>query len=109
MLSFHIKFVQTDRWTDRLTTVKQYAPDLLMQGHNNDFNTYRVSERDTPSCLERPQFFRASLDDHASTGVPPHEVSIRPVAVTFSEQEPVSTITLYHTITTFNDPILEAF
>ena len=24
MLSFHFKFVQTDRWT----TVKQYAPDL---------------------------------------------------------------------------------
>ena len=26
MLSFHVKFVQTDRWTDRLTTVKQDAP-----------------------------------------------------------------------------------
>ena len=24
MLSFHIKFVQTDRWTDRQTTVIQY-------------------------------------------------------------------------------------
>ena len=29
MLSFHVKFVQTDRQT----TVKQYAPDLLMPGH----------------------------------------------------------------------------
>ena len=31
MLSFHVKFVQTDRWTDRWmdgwTTVKQYALD----------------------------------------------------------------------------------
>ena len=43
MLSFHVKFVQTDRetdgWTDirtdRHTTVKQYAPDLSMQGHKN--------------------------------------------------------------------------
>ena len=26
MLSFHVKFVQTDRWTDRWPTVKQYAP-----------------------------------------------------------------------------------
>ena len=29
MLSFHVKFV----WTDRRTTVKQYAPDLLIQGY----------------------------------------------------------------------------
>ena len=28
MLSFHIKFVQTDRQT----TVKQYTPDLSIQG-----------------------------------------------------------------------------
>ena len=40
MLSFHIKFVQTngrtEKWTDgrtdRRTTVKQYAPDLLIRG-----------------------------------------------------------------------------
>ena len=31
MLSFHVKFVETDRWT----TVKQYAADLLMLGHEN--------------------------------------------------------------------------
>ena len=31
MVSFHVKFVQTDRWT----TVKQYAPHLSMQGHRN--------------------------------------------------------------------------
>ena len=47
MLSFHVKFVQTDRRTDtrmdrrtdgqsdRQTTVKQYAPDLLIRGHEN--------------------------------------------------------------------------
>ena len=43
MLSFHVKFVQTDRWmdgqtdgqTDRRTTVKQYAPELSIQGHKN--------------------------------------------------------------------------
>ena len=37
MLSFHVKFVQTDRqtdgWTDRRTTVKQYAPGLSIRGH----------------------------------------------------------------------------
>ena len=32
MLSFHVKFVQTDR----RTTVKQYAPDLSMRGHKNE-------------------------------------------------------------------------
>ena len=31
MLSFHVKFVQTDRWMDRQTTVKQYAYDLSIQ------------------------------------------------------------------------------
>ena len=31
MLSFHVKFVQTDR----RTTVKQCAPDLLIRGHKN--------------------------------------------------------------------------
>ena len=30
---FHVKFVQTDRWTDRQITVKQYAPDLSIRGH----------------------------------------------------------------------------
>ena len=29
MLSFHVKFVQTDG----RTTVKQYAPDLSIRGH----------------------------------------------------------------------------
>ena len=36
MLSFHFKFVQTDRWTDRRTTVKQYAPDLSMRENKNE-------------------------------------------------------------------------
>ena len=31
MLSFHVKFVQTDR----RTMVKQYVPDLSMGGHKN--------------------------------------------------------------------------
>ena len=31
MLSFHVKFVQTDR----RTIEKQYAPDLSIQGHKN--------------------------------------------------------------------------
>ena len=33
MISFHVKFVQTDRRMDRRTMVKQYAPDLSMRGH----------------------------------------------------------------------------
>ena len=35
MLSFHGKFVETDRQMDRQTTVKQYAPDLSIRGHKN--------------------------------------------------------------------------
>ena len=39
MLSFHVKFVQTDRQTDRRTdrwtTVQQYAPDLSIRGNKN--------------------------------------------------------------------------
>ena len=36
MLSFHIKFVQTDGWTDRQKdNSKRYAHDLSMQGHKN--------------------------------------------------------------------------
>ena len=31
MLIFYVKFVQTDGWT----MVKQYAPDLSIQGHKN--------------------------------------------------------------------------
>ena len=33
MLSFHVKFVQTDR----RTTAKQYAPDLLIRGHKKAY------------------------------------------------------------------------
>ena len=32
-------FRQTDGLTDRRTTVKQYAPDLLMWGHNKHLET----------------------------------------------------------------------
>ena len=35
MLSFHVKFVQTDGQTDGKTSVKQYAPDLLIRRHKN--------------------------------------------------------------------------
>ena len=50
MLSFHVKFVQTDRQTDRRTvrrpdgrtdrrtTVKQYAPYLSIRGHKKTPN-----------------------------------------------------------------------
>ena len=34
MLSSQVKF-SADRWTDRQTPVKQYAPDLSMRGHKN--------------------------------------------------------------------------
>ena len=32
-VKFHVKFVQTDRWTDRRTMVKQSAQDLSIPGH----------------------------------------------------------------------------
>ena len=32
MLSFHVKFVQTDRWMDRQTTIKQYSPMFRCRG-----------------------------------------------------------------------------
>ena len=40
MLSFHVKFVQTDRQmddkrTDRRTPIKQFAPDLSIWGHKS--------------------------------------------------------------------------
>ena len=34
---FYVKFVQTDKRTDRWTMVKQYAPDLSIQVHKNAF------------------------------------------------------------------------
>ena len=44
MLSFHVKFVQTDRQTDGWTTVRQYAPDLSILGHKNDINSNQSIE-----------------------------------------------------------------
>ena len=38
MLSFHVKFVQTDR----RTTVKQYAPDLSIPGHKKPTDFFPV-------------------------------------------------------------------
>ena len=41
-LSFHVKFVQIDRqrdrWMDRRTMVKQYAPNLTIRGHKKKKN-----------------------------------------------------------------------
>ena len=53
MLSFNINFVQTDRWTDRRTTVKQYAPDLSIQGHKKQ-QTDRCTDRPTDSYMPPP-------------------------------------------------------
>ena len=38
MLSFHVKFVQTDRWT----TVKQYTPHLSMRGHKYHLGEFKA-------------------------------------------------------------------
>ena len=35
MLSFRVKFMQTDKQT----TVKQYAPNLSIQGHKNELDS----------------------------------------------------------------------
>ena len=55
MLSFHVKFVQTDKRTDgrRRTTVKQYAPDLSIQGHKKPSDNKNKQK----SCKERKIFF----------------------------------------------------
>ena len=49
MLSFHVKFVQTDRRTDGRTTVKLYTPDLSMRGHKKTtrltFHNYYFIQR----------------------------------------------------------------
>ena len=42
MLSFHVKFVQTDGLTDRQSTVKQYAPDLSIRGHKKHCEKRRI-------------------------------------------------------------------
>ena len=40
MLSFHVKFVQTDR----RTTVKQYVPDLSIRGHKKSIALSIISK-----------------------------------------------------------------
>ena len=42
MLSFHVKFVQTDGWTDRRTTVKQYARDLSIRGNKKSIVNFNI-------------------------------------------------------------------
>ena len=49
MLSFQIKFVQTDRQT----AVKQYAPNLSMQGHKN---VVKGEDAGYPHFLLFPQY-----------------------------------------------------
>ena len=55
MLSFHVNFVQTDRWTDRRTTVKQYAPDLSIWGHNKDMSKLKAFAKDKLSSAQREE------------------------------------------------------
>ena len=58
MLSFHVKFVQTDRQTDRRTTVKQYAPDLLILGikiFGMRLAKLRIEHATSPSLTLREQ------------------------------------------------------
>ena len=45
MSSFHVKFVQTDRWTDTHTKVKQYAPDLSKNEIEHVSSTKIVSSK----------------------------------------------------------------
>ena len=41
-----------DRWTERLTTVKYYAPDLSIRGHKKDVNTNKQHLLLFPQCLQ---------------------------------------------------------
>ena len=56
MLSFHTKFVQTDRrmnrLTDRQTTVKQYAPDLSIRRHKNIVTCSNIEIHFTASTFD---------------------------------------------------------
>ena len=54
MLSFHVKFVQTYRRTDRGTMVKQYASDLSMQG----------IKINVPACRSIQKQLDLALRDH---------------------------------------------
>ena len=42
MLSFHVKFVQIDRWMDGQTTVKQYAPNLFIRGQKKNAKSLKI-------------------------------------------------------------------
>ena len=59
MLSFHVKFVQTDRrtdgQTDGQTTVKQYAPDLSIWVHKNAGSKHFLLFQ---QCFQRIFFLR---------------------------------------------------
>ena len=54
MLSFYVKFVQTE--TDRWTTVKQYAPDLSIRGNKNIKEKIKQLEISFFFCL-LPNYF----------------------------------------------------
>ena len=73
MLSFHVKFVLTDKRTDRRTTVKQYAPNLSIRGHKKNvgkkeemFVTSTFSYSNNVSNLLNSNFFHISQKDFPS-------------------------------------------
>jgi hypothetical protein len=56
-----LKFLQTDRKTERLIGQKLYVPDLLIRGHKNSlamaFNsTFRYIDDVLPTCINNNQF-----------------------------------------------------
>ena len=53
MLSFHVTFVQpqTERRTDRRTTVKQYAPNLSIWGHKNIYAKLFIKIIESLNCF----------------------------------------------------------
>ena len=54
MLSFQVKFVQTDRrtdrWMDRRTSVKQHAPDLSMWTYKIRFKSLLDHKKKCETC-----------------------------------------------------------
>ena len=84
MLSFHVKFVQTDR----RTTVKLYAPDLSIRGHKNVF--HRVENRVVTSNFFLECFQKAFF----SSG---------------RKESLFCSLTFSHTMTPFDGSMKEAF
>ena len=60
----NVKFVQTDRQTDRRTAVKHYAPDLSIRGHKN-FRLVQIETRcvcETQMPRKQPFFGKCNLN-----------------------------------------------